>query len=123
MNPARFGFFAALCGSAFCIAAPAAERAAPRLVVIIALDQGRADYLERFAPWLGRDGFQRLIREGTSFPAARYRHSITQTAVGHAQMSTGAFSERHGIIGNDWLDRSRWQTVNCVEDEASQDER
>lgn len=92
---------------------------APRLVVIIAVDQCRADYLERFGPWLGEDGFRRLLREGTYFTAARYRHAITQTAAGHAQMSTGAFAERHGIIGNDWLDRARWEMVNSVEDANS----
>lgn len=92
---------------------------APRLVVILVVDQGRADYLERFGPWLGSGGFRRLEREGTTFASARYRHAITQTAPGHAQMSTGAFAERHGIIGNDWLDRTRGRMVNSVEDEAS----
>jgi predicted AlkP superfamily pyrophosphatase or phosphodiesterase len=99
--------------------AQAAAAEGPRLVVIIAVDQCRADYLERFGPWLGSDGFNRLTREGTSFVAARYRHAITQTAAGHAQMSTGTFAERNGIIGNDWLDRSTWQMVNSVEDRGS----
>jgi hypothetical protein len=91
----------------------------PRLVVIIVVDQFRADYLDRFGAWLSSDGFRRLQREGTTFTGARYHHAITQTAAGHAQMSTGAFAERHGIIGNDWLDRNRWEMVNSVEDPAS----
>jgi predicted AlkP superfamily pyrophosphatase or phosphodiesterase len=90
-----------------------------RLLVILVVDQFRADYLERFGPWLGEDGFRRLQREGTQFANARYRHAITQTAAGHAQMSTGAFAERHGIIGNDWLDRDEWAMVNSVEDTSS----
>jgi predicted AlkP superfamily pyrophosphatase or phosphodiesterase len=116
LRPA-FLFLLALCSCG--LTAHAAQSPAPRLLVILVVDQFRADYLERFGPWLGEGGFRRLQREGTHFTNARYHHAITQTAAGHAQMSTGAFAERHGIIGNDWLDRDEWAMVNSVEDTSS----
>ena len=39
---------------------------APRLAVVISVDQMRADYLERFAPHFGEGGFRRF-RDGLWF--------------------------------------------------------
>src|SRR2546426_10675973 len=53
----------------------AAER--PALVVVISVDQMRADYLDRFRPWFGDDGFNRFLKTGASFPNAAYRNAAT----------------------------------------------
>ncbi len=92
--------------------------AAPDLVVVISIDQLRADYLERFAPYFGEGGFDRLTQGGLSFTDNHYRHSITKTGPGHALMLTGVHADQNGIIANDWLLRT-WpalEQVNCVED-------
>lgn len=96
--------------------AGAADATPPKLAVVISVDQLRADYLVRFRPYFGEGGFKRLLEGGTEFRNAHYRHAITQTAPGHAQMLSGVFSNVHGIIGNEWLDRASWEQVNSVED-------
>ncbi len=99
--------------------AGAADAIPPKLAVVISVDQLRADYLVRFRPYFGEGGFKRLLEGGTEFRNARYRHAITQTAPGHAQMLSGVFANVHGIIGNEWLDRTSWEQVNSVEDRDS----
>ena len=96
--------------------AGAADATPPKLAVVISVDQLRADYLVRFRPYFGEGGFKRLLEGGTEFRNAHYRHAITQTAPGHAQMLSGVFANVHGIIGNEWLDRASWEQVNSVED-------
>ena len=106
----------------FALLAPTARAAAPappKLAVVIAVDQLRADYLIRFRPYFGPGGFNRLLDGGTDFPNARYRHAFTVTAPGHAQILSGAFARDHSIIGNEWLDRDSWEQINSVEDRAS----
>ena len=77
----------------------------PKLVVIVVVDQFRADYLTRFrADYKG--GLDRMLRNGANFANARYEHVPTVTAVGHSVISTGAMPAVSGIIGNSWLDRS-----------------
>ena len=48
-------------------AAQAAPRPRPRLVVVIAVDQLRADYMERFRPYFGAGGFNLFFQRGASF--------------------------------------------------------
>lgn len=101
--------------------APAGEAPArPDLVVVISLDQFPAAYLERFRPFFGPDGFNRLLR-GANFTECHYKHSITKTGPGHASMLTGVHANVDGIIANEWLVRS-WpvpEQINCVEDRDS----
>jgi predicted AlkP superfamily pyrophosphatase or phosphodiesterase len=84
--------------------ATAAER--PRLIVLIVVDQMRGDYVDRFrGQWKG--GLRRLVDEGAWFRDATYPYAATETCVGHATISTGAFPSTHGMIANEWWDRDR----------------
>lgn len=90
----------------------------PNLVVVISVDQMRADYLDRFAPYFGEGGFNRLTRQGLKFTDNHYRHAVTKTGPGHAVILTGVHADQHGIVGNEWRLRA-WpvlEQVNCVED-------
>lgn len=92
----------------------------PRLVVIVVVDQMRADYLTRFEPYFGDDGFRRLMREGAYFANAHLNALNSATAPGHATIGTGATPRVHGIVANKWYmtpdaQRSRY----AVMDEAS----
>ena len=40
---------------------------APKLVVGIVVDQMRQDYLTRYAPVFGEDGFKRIMKNGFNF--------------------------------------------------------
>jgi hypothetical protein len=100
------------------VALPAAQPAAGpdiRLVLLIAVDQFRYDYLTRFRSEY-TDGFKRLLTDGAVFTNANLEHYPTVTAVGHATMLTGATPSVHGIIGNDWFDRDSGGTVTSVTD-------
>jgi predicted AlkP superfamily pyrophosphatase or phosphodiesterase len=71
---------------------PSAQPAAApdiRLVLLIAVDQFRYDYLTRFRSEYTA-GFKRLLSEGAVFTNANLEHYPTVTAVGHATMLTGA---------------------------------
>lgn len=91
----------------------------PRLAVAISLDQFRYDYLVRFRPYFGEKGFQLLLQNGADYQECRYQHAITKTAPGHATILSGVSADVHGIVGNDWLDRSTWQTMVSVQDPDS----
>src|SRR5262249_20469616 len=72
---------------------------APRLVVLIAVDQMRADYLARFASrWTG--GFARIYRGGTVFAQGQQDHAATETAPGHSTMLSGRYPAHTGIALN-----------------------
>jgi predicted AlkP superfamily pyrophosphatase or phosphodiesterase len=90
----------------------------PRLVLLIAVDQFRYDYLERFGDLFAANGLRRLLRDGASWTQCHYDHMPTYTAPGHATMMTGAFPAATGIIGNEWLDRPSGKKVTSVSDES-----
>src|SRR4051812_13231598 len=75
---------------------------APRLVLVIVVDQMRADYLDRFA---FTKGFARLKSEGAVFTNAYHGHVPTETCPGHSVILTGQFPNVTGIVGNEWYDR------------------
>jgi predicted AlkP superfamily pyrophosphatase or phosphodiesterase len=85
----------------------------PRLILVISVDQMRADYLDRFA---FTDGFARLKKEGAVFDNARHAHIPTETGPGHATILSGSFPAQHGIVGNRWWDRARVGEVSSVDD-------
>ena len=89
--------------------APAAV-ARPRLVLLVVVDQFRADYLERFGDLFAENGLRRLTARGAQWANANYDHMPTYTAPGHATTLTGTYPAQNGIIANDWYDRE----VGCV---------
>jgi hypothetical protein len=100
------------------VALPAAQPAAGpdlRLVLLIAVDQFRYDYLTRFRSEY-TDGIKRLLTEGAVFTNANLEHYPTVTAIGHATMLSGATPSVSGIIGNDWFDRETGKSVTSVTD-------
>lgn len=94
------------------------EAARPRLLLLIAVDQLRFDYLARFSSDF-KAGFPRLLDGGAAFTNAHLEHYPTVTAVGHATMLSGAPPSVSGIVGNDWYERSEKKHVTSVEDAAS----
>lgn len=92
-----------------------AQHTPPRLVVVLVVDQMRADYIQTYGhQWT--KGLRRLVDTGASFPLAAYPYAATYTCVGHATISTGALPSTHGMIGNGWHDRSVPKNVTCTED-------
>jgi predicted AlkP superfamily pyrophosphatase or phosphodiesterase len=85
-------------------------------VLLIAVDQFRQDYLERFGDLFGRNGFKRLMRDGAVWEQAHYDHTPTYTAPGHATMMTGAYPAETGIVGNEWIERETNKRITSVSD-------
>jgi predicted AlkP superfamily pyrophosphatase or phosphodiesterase len=118
---ALFPLFASLAGAA----TPAAP-SKPRLVVLISIDQFRADYLARFAdlylPALnkgGVGGFRYLMERGAYHTDARHDHFPLYTGPGHSIHLTGAPPYKSGIVSNDWFDRDMNDVRYCVRDPKS----
>ena len=122
LNRMRLGFYAILgcflgllgmgCGPD--------EPTAPRLVVALVVDQLHTDLLDRYDA-LYTGGLRRILDEGYSFSNAVHDHSHTETAAGHATLSTGVLPSRHGIIANNWFENrdGEWTSVYAVEDPDS----
>ena len=102
------------------ISTPAASASAynahPKLVVVIIIDQFRGDYLERYRGQFGEGGFRLLLDHGATFTDCNYDYANTRTAPGHATLFTGAYSNGHGIVANEWWDQKKKKMVTSVED-------
>src|SRR5437660_11242068 len=68
--------------------APAQSERRPALVVVIVVDQMRADYLGRYAAqWTG--GLRRFYADGTVFEHGLQDHASTEPAPAHATILSG----------------------------------
>ena len=108
--------FRALVLAALCALLPAAAKP-PKLVLAIAVDQFRYDYLTRFRGDY-HAGFDRLLTKGAVFTNADYEHYPTVTAVGHSTFLSGATPSMSGIIGNEWFDRDTGKSVASITDDS-----
>jgi predicted AlkP superfamily pyrophosphatase or phosphodiesterase len=90
-------------------------QARPKLVVILVVDQMRADYPVRYGGLLEK-GLKRLTTQGAWFQNAAYPYMSTLTCVGHTTIGTGTLPYHHGIIQNAWYDRATSKSVTCTED-------
>ncbi len=94
-----------------------AYNAHPKLVVVIVIDQFRGDYLERYRDQFGEGGFRLLLDHGAYFADCNYDYANTRTAPGHATLFTGAYSNGHGFLANEWWDFKNKRAVPFVEDD------
>jgi len=92
---------------------------APKLVVVLVVDQMRGDYPERYGhQWT--KGLRRLLEQGARFRQAAYAYMNTITCAGHSTISTGSNPATHGIVLNAWWDRETGKQVGCTEDPRAQ---
>jgi len=104
------------CALAFAIPLRAQEH--PKLIVVIVVDQMRADYLDRFAAY-ETGGFHFLTTRGANFVNTNYEHTPTETCPGHSALFSGRNPAHTGIVANDWFDRDAGQMTYCVADDSS----
>lgn len=95
----------------------------PKLVVLIVVDQFRADYLTRFpgkfiAAGSAKNpgGFRFLMEKGAYYPFAEYDVLQNMTCPGHAMIATGTRPALNGVAMNQWFERSSGKKVYCVAD-------
>lgn len=98
--------------------AMAQTSAVPRLVVGITIDQLRSDYLNAFMPLYGEGGFRLLLEQGQVYPNVQYQHAPIDRASAMASIVTGTVPYNHGIIAEEWMNRSELHANFCVDDRA-----
>ena len=90
----------------------------PKLVVGIAVDQMRWDYLYRFYDEYVDNGFKRMLRDGYSFENCEINYIPSVTAIGHTSLYTGSVPSIHGIAGNSFMKNGKM--AYCCGDTAVQ---
>lgn len=92
----------------------------PKLIVMVVVDQMRADYLtfynERY-----KSGLRVLLDQGAVFEEAEYPYHNTVTCAGHATIGTGALPRTHGMVLNGWWHRDERRTFECTDDPSTPD--
>ena len=100
--------------AALLLATAAVAHAEPvQLVLVVSIDQLRADRLDPELP----GGLGRLAREGRVYRDAVLDHAISETCPGHAVMLTGHHPGATGLIGNRFFDAEQ-EAVGCVVDRS-----
>jgi predicted AlkP superfamily pyrophosphatase or phosphodiesterase len=88
----------------------------PKLVVGIVIDQMRWDYLYRYESKYSSNGFKRLLAQGYSCENTQIPYVPTYTAPGHTCVYTGSVPAYHGIISNNWFDKTIEKSIYCTDD-------
>ncbi len=88
----------------------------PRLVVNIAIDQLRTDYIESFQSLYGNDGFKKIMQDGLLYTNALYPFTPVDRASAIASINTGTTPCYNGIVGEQWFDRSSLRPTSCADD-------
>ncbi|HEY3131813.1 MAG TPA: alkaline phosphatase family protein [Acidobacteriota bacterium] len=90
--------------------------ARPKLILMISVDQMRADYLTRFQDYYS-GGLKWLSENGVVFENGYQNHAVTETGPGHSTLLSGMNPGHSGIVSNDWYDREHGTVVYCVQDD------
>lgn len=89
----------------------------PKLVVSIAIEQLRTDYLEKFAHLYGEYGFKQLLEKGTVYTSAQIPFHPVDRASAIASISTGTSPYYNSIVGIEWLNRNTLKPTYCISNE------
>lgn len=88
----------------------------PKLVVGVVVDQMKMEYIYRFSEDFSANGFRRFMDDGFVFHNMQYNYMPTSTGPGHASIYTGTTPAIHGIVGNNWFDKSIGKSRYCTDD-------
>ena len=90
----------------------------PKLVLVLIVDQMRADYLDRFYDLFCEKGFRLLLNNGAWYSNCHYDYMPTNTAPGHSFILSGIYPGTSGIISNEWYSIALGRSYYCVEDSS-----
>src|SRR4030095_6171102 len=119
------GRFVAVTSSALlslCASAPAQSngapggKAPPKLVLFLVIDGLAQDQLVKYYDLYGDRGFKLLLDKGGWYGNNHYSHATTYTGVGHATLLSCAHLYKHGVVGNDWIDKMTGKRLYSTED-------
>lgn len=104
-----------------CISSPVVHaQKQPKIVLGIVVDQMCYDYLYRYQHHFSDGGFNRFLKKGLNCRNTLYNYVPTFTGPGHASIYTGTTPSNHGIVANEWYQRSTKSFTNCVADKSVQ---
>jgi predicted AlkP superfamily pyrophosphatase or phosphodiesterase len=96
---------------------PAAGKTPPKLVVFMAVDGFPQEQLVKYYDQYGDSGFRLLLDKGAWYGNNHYSHATTYTGVGHATLLSCAHPYKHGVIGNDWIDKKTKERIYSTQDD------
>ena len=82
-----------------------AAPARPKLMVLLVVEQLRADLMETLAPQFVQGGFRRLLARAAQFPDCRHLAS-TFSSTALSTLATGAWPDQHGMVAENWFSRA-----------------
>jgi hypothetical protein len=89
---------------------------APRLVLVLSVDQMRTDYISRYWNKFQAGGFKRLMSEGAVCSNAQLDLHVQKFSTGTATLFTGVYPSVHGIVNDSWYDRLKKKEINDIDD-------
>ncbi|MBZ5727479.1 MAG: alkaline phosphatase family protein [Acidobacteriia bacterium] len=88
----------------------------PKLLVLVLIEQLRADAIDAAWSQFGTGGFRRLLEKGAYFADCRHLASAFP-ATGIATLATGAWPSQHGIVADSWYDRAAHRPVSASDED------
>jgi hypothetical protein len=82
-----------------------AGKAVPKLVLFMVIDGFPQDQFVKYYDQYTERGFKLLLDQGAWYGNNHYSHATTYTSVGHATLLSCAHPYKHGVVGNDWIDK------------------
>lgn len=86
----------------------------PRLVLMLVVDNLNNEQLDIVRNECGRDGFNRLLAEGTVCRNAYYDAGGNYSGKNMATLFTGAPASTHGVVSETWIDRFDNRKVHAI---------
>ena len=91
-------------------------KAPPKLVLFMVVDGFPQEQLVKYYDLYGDRGFRLLLDKGGWYGNNHYSHATTYTGVGHATLLSCAHPYKHGVVGNDWIDKKTGKRLYSTED-------
>jgi len=88
----------------------------PKLVLFMVIDGFPQDQFVKYYDQYGPRGFKLWLDKGAWYGNNHYSHATTYTSVGHATLLSCAHPYKHGVIGNDWIDKRTGKRMYSTED-------
>jgi hypothetical protein len=91
-------------------------KAPPKLVLFMVVDGFPQEQLVKYYDQYGEHGFRTFLDRGAWYGNNHYSHATTYTGVGHATLLSCAHPYKHGVVGNDWIDKKTGTRIYSTED-------
>jgi predicted AlkP superfamily pyrophosphatase or phosphodiesterase len=88
----------------------------PKLVLFMVIDGFPQEQFVKYYDQYEDNGFKLFLDKGGWYGNNHYSHATTYTGVGHATLLSCAHPYKHGVIGNDWLDKKTGKRLYSTED-------